>query len=116
MNRSLAILATLLFAATLNAQHLADPSTSKPLTRTVVNVNTANETQLMFLPGIGEVLAGRIVEYRYGVETGVAHPFKVPADLMRVKGIKAGKFAKIASYVVVTGATTASAKIHPPKV
>lgn len=45
-----ALALSLLFAATLNAQHLADPSPPKPLTRTVVNVNTATPAQLELLP------------------------------------------------------------------
>jgi DNA uptake protein ComE-like DNA-binding protein len=98
-----AIALSLLLAATLNAQHPADPSTSKPLTPPpVVNVNTATPAQLMYLPGIGGQTAAAIIQ---------ARPFRAPADLMRVRGIKAAKFAKMAPYVVVAGPTTASAKI-----
>ena len=47
-----------------------------------VNVNTADVAELTRLPGIGDVLAARIVAYR------VAHgPFRTLDDLVSVKGI-----------------------------
>jgi len=47
-----------------------------------VNVNTADVAELTKLPGIGDVLAARIVAYR------VAHgPFRTLDDLVAVKGI-----------------------------
>lgn len=57
-------------------------SLSPPLGVSLVNVNTASPEELETLPGIGEVLAQRIVEYRE------AHgPFKSPEDLLKIKGI-----------------------------
>jgi competence protein ComEA len=47
-----------------------------------VNVNTADVTELTELPGIGEVLAGRIVSYRR--ENG---PFESLDAMARVSGI-----------------------------
>ena len=47
-----------------------------------VNINTATKEQLMTLPGIGEVLAQKIIDYR--AEHG---PFKKIADLLLVDGI-----------------------------
>lgn len=107
MNRSIAILAALLFAATLNAQRAIDPSTSQPLTRSVVNVNTATLAQLEYLPGIGKVLAGRIADYRQ--QHG---QFRKASDLLQVKSIGEKKLAKMLPYVALSGATTASAKIR----
>ncbi|MFI4894109.1 MAG: ComEA family DNA-binding protein, partial [Phycisphaerales bacterium JB058] len=48
----------------------------------LVNVNTASSAELQLLPGIGPVMAGRIIEDRtiYGL-------YRSPADLDRVKGI-----------------------------
>jgi competence protein ComEA len=47
-----------------------------------VNVNTADAPELTRLPGIGDVLAARIVAYRS------AHgPFRTLDDLVAVKGI-----------------------------
>lgn len=50
---------------------------------TKVSLNTATEAQLDTLPGIGEVFAKRIVEYR--VRNG---NFKTIEDVMNVNGIK----------------------------
>lgn len=48
----------------------------------VVNLNTASATELTALPGIGEVLAARIVDYRK--EHG---PFRTVEELKAVSGI-----------------------------
>ena len=61
-----------------------------------VNINTADKTELMTLPGIGEVRAAAIVEHRncYG-------DFQTIEDIMNVKGIKTGIFSKINSLICV---------------
>lgn len=56
----------------------------------LINVNTASPKELESLPGIGEVLAQRIVEYR---ETH--GPFRSPEDLLKVKGIGPKKLENI---------------------
>jgi competence ComEA-like helix-hairpin-helix protein len=56
-----------------------------------VNINTARKELLMSLPGIGETMADRIVQYRK--DHG---PFTTLEDLMNVKGIGKKKFARIA--------------------
>ena len=63
---------------------------------TKVNINTSLAADLMVLPGIGQVMADRIVEYReqYG-------SFKKPEDLMKVKGIGEKKFEMIKEFVSV---------------
>jgi len=62
----------------------------------MVNINTADKTELMTLPGIGEVRADAIIEYRksYG-------KFERIEDIMNVKGIKNGIFSKINSLICV---------------
>ena len=61
-----------------------------------VNINTAGLSELCALPGIGESLAGRIIDYR---ETH--GPFARPEDVMRVAGIGQGKFSAMQSLITV---------------
>jgi len=49
------------------------------------------------LPGIGSVLANRIVDYR-----SLNGDFETIEDLMLVKGIKQAKFDKVKAYITVT--------------
>jgi competence protein ComEA len=58
------------------------------------NINTATEEQLQSLPGIGEVLAGRIVAWRE--ENG---PFQSSEDVMAVKGIGTAIYESISPYI-----------------
>ena len=61
-----------------------------------VNINTADKTELMTLPGIGEVRASAIIEYRKS-----CGDFQTIEDIMNVKGIKTGIFSKINSLICV---------------
>jgi competence protein ComEA len=61
-----------------------------------ININTAYAGDLQLLPGIGEVTAGRIIDYRE--RNG---PFKKPEDIKKVKGIRDKKFEQIKDYIVV---------------
>ena len=61
-----------------------------------INVNTASEKILDTLPGIGPVIAKRIVEYRQ--EHG---PFQEPTDLSRVEGIGPEKLLAILDFITV---------------
>ena len=69
-----------------------------------VNINTATKEDLDALPGIGPVKAQAIIDYR-----NANGPFKTPADIMKVKGIKEGEFGKIKDQIAVSGATTTMA-------
>ncbi len=60
-----------------------------------ININTATEQQLATLPGIGPVIAKRIVDYR------AKKPFKKPEDIMNVKGIGLKVFQKIKPFIKV---------------
>ena len=65
-------------------------------TQTLVNINTAGIEELMRLPGIGEVRATAIIEYRKSVGA-----FEMIEDIMNVKGIKTGIFNKINHLICV---------------
>lgn len=54
-----------------------------------VNINTADKDTLKTLPGIGDVIADRIIEYR------TLNRFKAKEDLMNVKGIGNSIFDKV---------------------
>lgn len=62
----------------------------------LVNINNAGMTELNSLPGIGEVLANRIIEYRS--EKG---DFKSVEELKNVSGIGDKKFSEIKDKITV---------------
>lgn len=61
-----------------------------------VNINTADESGLATLSGIGDTRAKAIIAYRE--ENG---PFATIEDIMNVSGIKEGTFEKIKDDIVV---------------
>lgn len=61
-----------------------------------MDINTASETELTDLPGIGPALAGRIVSYRE--ENG---PFEAPEGLLEVSGIGEKTLAALLPYITV---------------
>lgn len=63
-----------------------------------VNINTATKEELMTLPGIGEVLADRIIEYRT-----LHGAFQNVTDLAAVEGIGQVKLANILPYITIGG-------------
>jgi competence ComEA-like helix-hairpin-helix protein len=64
----------------------------------VIDPNLASQEDLETLPGIGPVLARRIIDYRR------AHgPYKKIADLRKVSGIGRRKLEKLRPYVIITG-------------
>ena len=71
----------------------------------VVNVNTATESELCHLPGIGPKKAAAIISARQ------QKPFKSPKDLLRVKGIGRKSLKKLLPYVTVSGQTTLKSKV-----
>jgi len=62
----------------------------------MLNINTASAAELETLPGIGPVLAERIVSYRQG-----HGPFAAVEDIMAVSGVGEGIFAQIHDSITV---------------
>ncbi len=60
-----------------------------------VNINIAMHAELMTLPGVGEVMAERIIAYR------LSKPFERPEDIIKVRGIGPKTFERLKEYVVV---------------
>ena len=76
----------------------------KPAPAGKVNLNTASAQQLTTLPGVGEKLAARILEYRQ--KSG---GFKSTQELMNVRGIGEKNFAKLSPYLTVGEASARAA-------
>jgi competence protein ComEA len=71
-------------------------SGAKKLPTGKININTASKVDLMRLPGVGEVTAGKIIAKRR--ELG---RFSSPEQLLDVKGIGPKKLAAMKDYVTV---------------
>ena len=63
-----------------------------------IDINRADETEFMALPGIGEVLARRILDYRE--ENG---PFSHKEELMNVEGIGKKRMEEILELITTGG-------------
>ena len=83
-------------ASSKSGEKAAEPAAADKTEPGPVNINTASKEQLMTLPGIGDVLADRILAYRktYG-------KFSAAEQLMDVEGIGEAKFAAIKDWVTV---------------
>lgn len=62
--------------------------------RGMININSAGKEELMELPGVGEVIAERIMEYR------ARRRFDNPADIKNVSGIGEATFNKMKDKIV----------------
>lgn len=61
-----------------------------------VNLNNADKAMLMSVPGIGEILACRIIEYRR-----LKDDFKDMEELKNIKGIGKFKYDSIKDYFLI---------------
>lgn len=82
--------------AVSSARQSSSRSASKPQVRFPINLNTATKEELTALPGIGDVIAQRIIDYR-----SQAGSFKSINELDNVKGIGEKIIAKIKSYITL---------------
>lgn len=74
---------------------IEEPTIKSPETDQKVNINRASQKELESLPGIGEVLALRIIDYRNGKR------FETIEEIMNVSGIASGKFADMKELITV---------------
>lgn len=65
--------------------------------RQCVNLNTATAEELERLPGIGEVMARKVIEYRN--QNG---PFRRPEEIIIIEGFSERKYRAIAETICVT--------------
>ena len=93
---SLLVLVLIIFS--LNQLGFAQqaPAPSKETGKSVVNINSAGQSELERLPGIGPSLAKKILDFRQ--KNG---QFKNPNDLMAVPGIGEKKFEQLKSLITV---------------
>ena len=73
----------------------------------VVNINSADASELALLPRVGPSVAERILDYRK--ENG---PFKKIEDLMLVQGIGEKTFQLLKPYLAISGESTLKEKVH----
>jgi competence protein ComEA len=91
---SLLVLVLVLFS--LNQLGFAQASAPAKETGKSVNINTAGQSELEQLPGIGPSLAKKILDFRQ--KNG---QFKTPNDLMAVPGIGEKKFEQLKNLITV---------------
>lgn len=82
---------------TLAVEGTTADETEPPITFPI-DLNTAQERELMALPGIGETFAARILAYRQ--EIGA---FQTVEELLNVKGIGEKRLEAILDYITIGG-------------
>jgi competence protein ComEA len=92
----LAMAVCLSMAAPMMVQPVLAAAEATAATAAAININTASGEQLQDLPGIGQVVAERIIAYR--TENG---SFASADDLLKVKGIGVATLEKIRGRIVV---------------
>lgn len=103
------VLIALVFAAFVAGFYLGKNAVQAPLDIQIagtdataakgkVNINTATKEELMTIPGVGEVLAQRIIDYR-----NTHGNFQSIVELSHVSGIGASTLEEIWEYVTVGG-------------
>ncbi|HDQ44908.1 MAG TPA: helix-hairpin-helix domain-containing protein [bacterium] len=80
-----------------------EQSQKRPQLVGVLSINHAGADELAGLPGIGPVLAHRIVNFR--TENG---PFRNPEDLLKVQGIGSKKLEHIRTHIQIHSSSEVS--------
>jgi competence protein ComEA len=108
MRKSQTIVLIALMIASIAGAAMADTASTSPAG--VVNINTADASQLSYLPRVGVKAAQHIIDYR--AQHG---PFHKTTDLMQVKGFGEKRYNQVSAYVTVDGKTTLTSKISAPR-
>jgi competence protein ComEA len=82
--------------APLTLMSTAGATNSAQLTGGKININTADQSQLDTLPGIGPAYAQRIIQYRE-----INGPFKTIQDIKQVSGIGDKRFEQLKDLITV---------------
>lgn len=84
-----------------NINGIVQTGQSQPPIHSRLDLNRASAGELESLPGIGAVLAQRVIAFRESVGR-----FQKIEDLREVKGIGAKKFERLKSFVMVSAANS----------
>lgn len=87
-------------AALMSTLFATAPAMAAPELAGQVNINTASESELDLLPGVGPSIAKKVIAYRKSKKFGeITH-------LMRIRGIGRKTFSKLKPFLAVEGQTT----------